>query len=967
MARADWGSTSGDFSGMFASLQDQFMSQVQSATNRQIQRTKEEQAANDADMYDKYKNGQISDSEWLAYIQKRVGESAGDPTALQQWKQTYNDTYNQVKQDQIETSYDAGTATIHDILAYYADRMNSVKKTSPEYRDLSKRYYQLVDTRDANYIEDQSRTILAKINRGKTGYGELLKFYQGMLSKVRSSSSLYEQIKSNVQSIQDIVDGVSGGSGSRSGSGSGGGGGGGGGANDPYSTASRAVATAWSKSDVFSPGGPDLISSILDSGGIDTGSKTSVWNALAEDRVTMESILDYLNQNPNAKYIYSPGRPDINNAMIENTPDNRYAIMNQLRRAYDYGIALGNAEGRSVNTLITNRAGMLDKYYGPQNNVAAQQYWNEHRQDAWENVTNAAGLSDPNEQLKAYAQAGKILHDAAQNILGVVPVASGSIPHGAESTGAPNTVNQGLFPEYMPDSQMQTELDYATKLGDLFQKASSMDAASFQHEASILLDQRPSSFWLSTSELKSVLGDTSGVTIDQNGQSVTINAPSSGLPSGISGSIQAKTGLEVTYATNHGIPVYGTEEQYVYVAPAGSSAEMAVPVSQVNQVLGVDDYTDNRQAMGGWENVNGKVQWVIRPLQPVKPVPWYQNTYGQWMTEDQFRNQYHGNLTEMAKDLWVQKDVPGISAWSYLTDSQGMKWYRDPEDGHLYPGGPPFKANVLSGPDSSNIMKFVDSGGNLDLNANRLPASTGLGYVAYYSADVSSRDAERALEDMLSNPHNTNLDLSQFHPRDGKNNVDISQTIDPTSLAGSFWSPADQSVLEDATMNQNRLHAFSDRFKRQQAQQLLLERSDMRRRAQYQMWQDQMTAQANAAIPRNVSTDVFQQVYQGSDAATIVQQGAEAAGISLGNKFGQQRGVQKQAANPSQDYSPTPLQINTPPVDLTIPSVPMPPKQKVGLNNNVKTPPPPVAVIPSFKGNPANNNKTYIDKRTGGF
>ena len=79
MARSDWGGTSGDLSGTFNGLINQQISQSVSAANRAINQSQDQQDADDQDMYSKWKNGLISDQQWLDYIATRVDATKGDP------------------------------------------------------------------------------------------------------------------------------------------------------------------------------------------------------------------------------------------------------------------------------------------------------------------------------------------------------------------------------------------------------------------------------------------------------------------------------------------------------------------------------------------------------------------------------------------------------------------------------------------------------------------------------------------------------------------------------------------------------------------------------------------------------------------------------------------------------------------------------------------------------------------------
>jgi hypothetical protein len=142
MPRANWGSTQ-DLSGLFGGLQNEFENRLESETQRALQRAQSDQDAKDQDAYSKWKNGQMSDEDWLDYIRQRVKDSAGDPAELEKWKDTLRQNEGAISDAQIETQFTLGKVTIGALMAHYQKRMRGVEKNSPAYRDLAQRYAQL--------------------------------------------------------------------------------------------------------------------------------------------------------------------------------------------------------------------------------------------------------------------------------------------------------------------------------------------------------------------------------------------------------------------------------------------------------------------------------------------------------------------------------------------------------------------------------------------------------------------------------------------------------------------------------------------------------------------------------------------------------------------------------------------------------------------------------------------------------
>lgn len=150
MGMADWGGGV-DYSGLFAGLARQYEADVREATARAVNKAEEEQAADDAEKYDQWKNGLISDKEWIAYLEKRVRMTKDDPKEHQRWVETLREHESAIQDAQMESRFETGEISIHRLIAHYQSRMKGVKKNSPAYREWASRYSQLVDARDGGY------------------------------------------------------------------------------------------------------------------------------------------------------------------------------------------------------------------------------------------------------------------------------------------------------------------------------------------------------------------------------------------------------------------------------------------------------------------------------------------------------------------------------------------------------------------------------------------------------------------------------------------------------------------------------------------------------------------------------------------------------------------------------------------------------------------------------------------------
>lgn len=144
MPRANWGSTS-DLSGLFDNLQQQYINREESGAQQAAQRVQADQDARDADVYSQWKNGELSDEEWLDYIRQRIEDSRGDPEEFEKWNDTLREHAGAIADAQIETQFTLGKVSIGALLAHYQKRMKGLEQNSPAYRDLAQRYAQLSD------------------------------------------------------------------------------------------------------------------------------------------------------------------------------------------------------------------------------------------------------------------------------------------------------------------------------------------------------------------------------------------------------------------------------------------------------------------------------------------------------------------------------------------------------------------------------------------------------------------------------------------------------------------------------------------------------------------------------------------------------------------------------------------------------------------------------------------------------
>lgn len=818
MARGDWGATNADLSGTFTSWLNYINNQAQSATNRAVSMSNAQQSALDSDMYNRWQNGIVTDQQWLDYIHQRLTDTQtnSDPSVHQQWVETYRQMSQKIADDQAEAAYKDGTISINQLIAHYSDRMSSLQKNSDEYRTLSSHYYDLVDKRDGQYIDQTSMDMVAQIERGHASYKDLLAFYKDQLSKVRSSSPLVAQIKQQIQNIQDIVDGVSGGGGS-----------GGGGssasakaaaaANKNVSAANAAVTRMYRSGNVFVPYGDNVVKSTFDLFSVKDTTST-ILDAMKADSLNMETMMKNWKADPNAPFLTDPRT----NEQIPNTPENRLYVNNQALRTYDFRAALLDASGKysEAATARSARNTYMQDVIQYDNTTNVQDFWQANQQQFWERVQAAENNPDPYTAMQDIAKASKDFSNAAANILGE-RIVSGKLPtQTADQGGGPSTVTlpTNLFAEQQVDGKMKDSLAFAQKLASVLGDTH-MSTADKESQLSMLMDNAPTSFFLSKDDLKNLFGSVAGS--DTPG-------------SGVLGVQDARDGLTLSTllsnnpaaAVNWQITNNGNIQKYTYVGmPDGTTK--AVPDSQVASTLGLDNpnYHTSGAAKPIIENINGHEQLVWYAVKPVPAVQAWQNKNGEWVTQAQVQNAVKSNDPQAIADAGFTKaDIPELSNWGYVKDNSGNIWYVDPADGHMTMN-PPFTTGYLGG-----FAPELVKGGKVDIT--RAPFSTAGEYVAGVGTGVSMQDAQRIVDQAVSNGE---IDLNQYHSRDASNNVSF-DPLTPTDVSAMYWTPADDAMLSGWQSRGRYMNAMSDSAKQAS---VVAQKTALARRVAQQSWLDE--------------------------------------------------------------------------------------------------------------------------------
>ena len=188
MGRASFGGA-GDYSGLFASLYNQSESEAKRATEAAATRSKQALAAADDLAFSDWESGKISDDDLLAYIERRVSESAGDPTDSARWLKVQEQYRVQIADSKAESAYAAG-GDLADLIQYYEAKMAGKQEDSGGYRAAQQRVMQLRDQASEERFSNELNSLLERRASSK----EVLDFYGKWKQLARPGSSLENKV-----------------------------------------------------------------------------------------------------------------------------------------------------------------------------------------------------------------------------------------------------------------------------------------------------------------------------------------------------------------------------------------------------------------------------------------------------------------------------------------------------------------------------------------------------------------------------------------------------------------------------------------------------------------------------------------------------------------------------------------------------------------------------------------------------
>lgn len=193
----------GDYSQTFAYLYDQDLATQERRAEEADQRREEDQAARDQQVFDRYNAGKITDEQLLAYIRRRIKETAYDKSQQANWQKAlleYTESINDARAlREFEKSNDYG-----GYISYLRTKLSGMKGNSAAKAELEKQIQSLIDQRDQNSIAKGADRILLNIQRGKASYDDLLAFYKDRLNTV-SDPALKQQIRQQITDISGRI------------------------------------------------------------------------------------------------------------------------------------------------------------------------------------------------------------------------------------------------------------------------------------------------------------------------------------------------------------------------------------------------------------------------------------------------------------------------------------------------------------------------------------------------------------------------------------------------------------------------------------------------------------------------------------------------------------------------------------------------------------------------------------------
>ena len=199
MPLASWGGGN-DWSGVFASLADGVVSDLQVQARRLDARHEQEQAGFDAQAYARHEAGRMSDDEWLAYIAKRERETGYDESQQANWIKARLEWTEAIADNRAQAAFDR-TGDYGDYIGYLRDKMGSTRDSAGRLA-IQEQIRGLTDQHQQQDWAEGAQRLVDRISLGKATQEDFLKYAREARSNLRKGSPLRSSIDQAIAQTQ---------------------------------------------------------------------------------------------------------------------------------------------------------------------------------------------------------------------------------------------------------------------------------------------------------------------------------------------------------------------------------------------------------------------------------------------------------------------------------------------------------------------------------------------------------------------------------------------------------------------------------------------------------------------------------------------------------------------------------------------------------------------------------------------
>lgn len=191
-----------DASGVLQDIYNSEIAAREALAQAGERRASEEQNALDRDAQDRWQRGQMSDDDWLAYIEHRVDLAKGFPEEVSEWRKIYRDTSEAIAVNQAEFAFQNG-GSINQLIAFYQKRMKGMNRSSSAAQETLQRLNQLQDQRLSDEIARGMDSIQDRVESGELPPSAMADYLRGQIGRTRANSDMRRQVQQNLDQAED--------------------------------------------------------------------------------------------------------------------------------------------------------------------------------------------------------------------------------------------------------------------------------------------------------------------------------------------------------------------------------------------------------------------------------------------------------------------------------------------------------------------------------------------------------------------------------------------------------------------------------------------------------------------------------------------------------------------------------------------------------------------------------------------